>query len=238
MDNTDAPDDFFLNFGSSANVCDQLRHTIRQEVSDIDSSIVKIEDESRKEDRTSQEMGKSIVHARKEMYNLRRVACDIVDSTNMNEILRNRMMEDLHGELVNPYLLKGKDKKDGDDAMDGDDRSSSPTAVAFLEDRQEEIKVFMATTSKSKNDTVVTIDKKRALEEAKASIELLIVTENLGEKTKLAEKEVDELAKGLENEIRRLRVTKEAVHHARTKSGMHAQEIADYVSVCGYRMRR
>jgi hypothetical protein len=41
MSNADAPDDFFLNFGSSSNVCDQLRHSIRQEVTEIDASIIK-----------------------------------------------------------------------------------------------------------------------------------------------------------------------------------------------------
>ena len=232
MSNADAPDDFFLNFGSSSNVCDQLRHSIRQEVTDIDASIIKIEEESRKEDRTSQEMSKSIAHAQREMYNLRRCAHDMVDSTNMNESLRVRIMQDLHTELVRPYLLK----REGDNCVemamnDGDGNGpSSPTCVAFLEDRQAEIQLSLATCSKSKADAIAILDKKRELEDAKIAIERFVVTENLEEKVKLAQMEVKELSIVLENEQRRLRISKEAVHEARTKSGQHAQEIANYVS--------
>lgn len=229
MASSDSQDEFFLNFGSSTNVCDQLRHSIRQEVSDIDASIGKVEEENRREDRTNTELNKSLSHCRKEMYNLRRFASDIHDSANMNETLRIRMMEDLSGELVNPYL-KGKDK-DGDAAMGNDaDQPSSPTSIVFLEERQEEINLFTATTTKSKTDTISNHHKKRELVEAKDAILQLVESEQLQEKLAHGEREIEELGKGLENEQRRVRITKEALHDARTKSGMHAQEIADYVS--------
>jgi hypothetical protein len=233
MSNADAPDDFFLNFGSSSNVCDQLRHSIRQEVTEIDASIIKIEEDSRKEDRTSQEMAKSIVHARKEMYNLRRFAHDMVDSTNMNEALRVRMMEDLQAELVRPYLLKREGENSCVEKVTEDehgDGHSSPICVSFLKDRQAEIQLFLASRSKSSADAIAIFERKRELEDAKVAIERLMVTENLEEKVKLAQMEVAELSNVLENEQRRLRISKEAVHEARTKSGKHAQEIANYVS--------
>lgn len=233
MSNAETPDDFFLNFGSSSNVCDQLRHSIRQEVTEIDASIIKIEEESRKEERTSQEMAKSIVHARKEMYNLRRFAHDMVESTNMNETLRVRMMEDLQTELVRPYLLKREGDKNAVEKLmeDGDaDDPSSPTCVTFLEDRQAKIHLLLTTHSKSKADALAIFEAKRELEDAKSSIERRMVTEKLEEKVKLAQIEIKELSTVLENEQRRLRISKEAVHEARTQSGKHAQEIANYVS--------
>ena len=233
MSNAETPDDFFLNFGSSSNVCDQLRHSIRQEVTEIDASIIKIEEESRKEERTSQEMAKSIVHARKEMYNLRRFAHDMVESTNMNETLRVRMMEDLQSELVRPYLLKREGDKNAVEKLmeDGDaDDPSSPTCVTFLEDRQAKIHLLLTTHSKSKADALAIFEAKRELEDAKSSIERRMVTEKLEEKVKLAQIEIKEQSTVLENEQRRLRISKEAVHAARTQSGKHAQEIANYVS--------
>jgi hypothetical protein len=147
----------------------------------------------------------------------------------MNETLRVRMMEDLAGELVNPYL-KGKD---GDTVMDNDaDHPTSPTSTVFLEERQEEINVFVATTTKSKMDTMKNHTKKQELVDAKAALLQRVATEQLQEKLTLGEQEIEDLHKSLENEQRRVRITKEALHYARTKSGMHAQEIADYVSIC------
>jgi hypothetical protein len=229
MTSNDNQDAFFLNFGSSTNVCDQLRHSIRQEVTDLDASITKVQGEKQKEDRTNNELNKSLAHCRKEMFNLRRFASDIHDSATMNETLRVRMMEDLAGELVNPYL-KGKD---GDTIMDdGVDHPTSPTSTVFLEEHQEEINLFMATTTKSKTDTMENRTKNEDLGKAKAAVLQLVATEQLQEKLTLVEKEIKDLYKSLENEHRRVRITKEALHHARTKSGMHAQEIADYVSFC------
>lgn len=228
--NDDVPvDDFFLNFGSSSNVCDQLRHSIRQEVVDIEASISTMEDESRKEDRVSQEMVRSLAHARKEMYNLRRVALDVVDSTHMNEILRARVAADLQTELVRPYLCKETDQKD--DAAGGDrDSPSAPTAALFVEDRREEIKVLLATADKCKVDTVAILDRKRALHNSIILNQQRSVTENLDEKVMLAKGEAKKSAEDLEIEQRRLRITKEAIHDARTNSGTHAQDIANYVS--------
>ncbi|KAI2494982.1 hypothetical protein MHU86_19542 [Fragilaria crotonensis] len=225
--NNDAPvDDFFLNFGSSSNVCDQLRHSIRQEVVEIDASIAVMEDESRKQDRVSQEMTRGLAHARKEMYNLGRVALDVVDSTHMNEILRGRVAEVLQKELVKPFFFKEMDKAAEDEADRGDS-TSSPTGVMLLEDCQEEIKALLVTTAKAKVDTLANFDQKRALQNSITSTQRLRDAENLQEKSEIAEQEVKELSLELENEQRRLRIAKEAVHDARTKSGMHAQDIAN-----------
>ena len=227
--NNDAPaDDFFLNFGSSSNVCDQLRHSIRQEVVEIDASIAVMEHESRKQDRVSQEMTRGLAHARKEMYNLGRVALDVVDSTHMNEILRGRVAAVLQKELVKPYLFKEMDK--GEDESENGDSGSSPTGVMFLEDCQEEIKALLATTAKSKVDTLAIFEQTRALQNSIASNQQIRDAEKLQEKADSAEKEVKKLSVELENEQRCLRIAKDAVHDARTKSGMHAQDIANYVS--------
>lgn len=111
----DTSDDFFLNFGSSTNVNDELRHSLRQEVSDIDVTISKIEEESGKETRASQELRKGLSHADKEMFNLSRGSRDLVDSSNMNDTLRRRMNDDLQADLVSVYLLKGKNKTNRDE---------------------------------------------------------------------------------------------------------------------------
>ena len=228
-DNDVPVDDFFLNFGSSSNVCDQLRHSIRQEVVDIDASIATMEDETRKEERISQEMARGLTHAKKEMYNLGRCALDAVDSTNMNEILSARLAAHLQTELVRPYLFKEEAEKEEDAAGTGDS-PSAPTAVVFLEDRQEEIKVLLATTAKCKVDTIAIFDRKRELQNSIDLNQQLRETENLNEKVKLAEIEVKKTSENLEKEQRRLRITKDAIHDSRTKSGMHAQDIANNVS--------
>lgn len=224
-------DEFFLNFGSSTNVCDQLRHGIREEITEIDASIATIQNDASKEERNAKELQKSLSHSSKEMYNLYRSAKDCVESSTMNETLRFRMMEELTQELLDPYLDgKGKEKE-SNDMKNNTGSSDSQNSASYFENYRKLVIDAHSSAKSTKDKILAMLDEKRQLEEEKQSIETLIKTENLQEKQISSKLDLDNLVKEQEKERQRLMITRDAVYEARSKSADYAKEIAENVSV-------
>jgi hypothetical protein len=218
------PEEFFLNFGSSSNVCNQLRHSIREEVNDIDASIVKLEEEKRREDRTCQEMIRSLANSHKEMYSLRQAALDLVDSTNLNETLRARMMNDLQTSLIQFYLIKDETAEKGEDV------SHEASDINFLENRRSKINEFLALTQDAKEKATSTLDQILELETTRSELERKLEGDRLEYELENAEKESKEMEIELECKKRELTLKNEELDEIQAKSQDCALDVIHHVS--------
>jgi vacuolar-type H+-ATPase subunit I/STV1 len=159
------------------------------------------------------------------------------------------MMHEIQEELVRPYLKatatnaasatthdsahnnssNNSSNNNNNNNNNANARTSSPTSVAFLEERGEEISLILASTNKYKKELVQLLRHQLEMMQRTEQIQRSIHLKQLPEKLSNVEKELESHTKELEDEKRRLRLTKEALHQARTKSACQAQEIADKV---------
>jgi hypothetical protein len=96
----DDSDPFFLDWGSSVNVNEDLRRSIQSEINSLDQEIRHLDNSISKEEKISSQLRKDYSHAQAELINLRRGACDEKDNAAMNEQIQMRLAESLQKELV------------------------------------------------------------------------------------------------------------------------------------------
>ena len=88
-----------LSWGSSVNVNEDLRRSIRAECNQLDDQIKKITVQTTNESRKAQSLSKDLNFSIQEMQNLARGGTEEVEGCNMNANVRARMAEQLETEL-------------------------------------------------------------------------------------------------------------------------------------------
>lgn len=245
---TSTTDAYFLSWGSSVNVSEDLRRSIRSEIEEIDASIQSLESTINSETRTSMHLHKDLSHASFEMIGLRRSMGDELDAASMNEQVKKRMGETQKTEVVHPVSmatpLKSPVLSNGDgippDEINNNDTTkdhhgaervteAGTTHIIFLSKRTAEKEALARSILK---DTGL-LDQKNVLalsyEQESRAIQNRIEGDDLVRVLHEAEKEVEANKRDKEIELQRKRNTKEAVQYARTKCGGYAQQIADKV---------
>ena len=227
-------DSMLLSWGSSVNVCEDSRRTIRQEVDRIDSDIANLHGKTKSEDRVSSQVIKDLSHARAEMYNYRRGAADILDNATMNDQVRARLMESLKADLLIPLrktsMSSDKNHSSSEDIpLDLSINQQSTNAMSFLEKRMY-MDILQAATEKMKNVREIKCQKHTLLEKMN-KIHSRMLQDNLENNCAESKQIMSNQAIETENEERRMRTIKIAVHEGRNKCGSHAQDIADRVGL-------
>jgi hypothetical protein len=229
-------DSMLFSWGSSVNVCEDSRRNIRQELDRMENDIVNLIGKAKSEDRVSAQVNKDFSHARTEMSNYRRGAADVLDSARMNDQVRARLMESLKADLLNPLRKHSTNSPTHDSYAkeDGVENAANhlPSSVmAFVEQRDSDLMELVQSGMNRKREVHEIMTKKNALLEAMAVIRNAIEQDDLVDGIAISVKTLSDRAIELENEQRRMRTTKMAVHEARTKCGSYAQDIADRVSL-------
>jgi len=93
-------DPFFLDWGSSVNVDNDLRRAIQSETTAIDKEIRSLDNSIRTEDKTSSQHNRDFSHAQAELINLSRGAEDDKDNAAMNEQIQMRLSDSLAKEVI------------------------------------------------------------------------------------------------------------------------------------------
>lgn len=234
MPSTAESDTFFLSWGSSVNVNEDLRRTIRKEVDDIDDSINNLQVSVKGEDATSLQLARDLSHARKEMLNLSRRAADSVDNEKMKGRIRQGLMEVFQGDLVRKFGDRNEHSATeiaADEGTPNADAGRNDTQKENLYlDRNGDLAGLSLTARKAKSEVLDLKAQMKKLGHDKETLEQQAAVEKLDETIELASIELESKVKQLKHEEARIRTIKEAIHIARTSGGKHAQEIANLVS--------
>lgn len=227
-------DSVLLSWGSSVNVCEDSRRTIRQEVDRIDNDIANLHGKTKSEDRVSSQVIKDLSHARAEMFNYRRAAADTLDNASMNDQVRARLMESLKIDLLIPLRNASTSSDKNDSCSEGNPsdysiNQQSTSAMNFLEQRMDMDILQTVTDKRTKVQEIKC--QKRILLDNMNKINSRMLQDDLENHCSKSKQEMSNHAIEMENEERRMRTIKIAVHEGRTKCGTHAQDIADRVSL-------
>ena len=69
MNDPSSTDPMYLSWGSSVNVCDELRRSIRSEIEEIDGSITTLQTNVKNESRSKTQVSKDLSLTRSEILN-------------------------------------------------------------------------------------------------------------------------------------------------------------------------
>ncbi len=242
MDNTSS-DPFFLDWGSSVNVNEDLRRTIRAEIEDIESDIQKLHSNVKAEEKVSNQLTKDFCHARNELMNLSRGATDDRDNSIMNEQIQMRLRESLTTEVVaviSPPSSPG-DKADSTPRLA--DESMSPITTTNRESNESSAerhlgKYLANCAAEVKSLSTSMKRKKSSVEEYNEKIDSIqYEINNIGNQYERDQKtqstwneDIRTKTREADTEKKRSRSVREAIQRARKLNGHHAQTLAEDVS--------
>ncbi len=239
-----ASDPFFLDWGSSVNVNEDLRRTIRTEIEGIDSDIKTLQSNVRQEEKISAQLTKDFAHARAELVNLSRGATDDRDNSIMNEQIQLRLRDSLMTEVVSVITpTTSPEKKSQPTTANSfeEDEQMSPVGIQHSEDNTNERhlgKYLSKRAAEVKSLTTSMQEKKSSLEDYKSKLatiqyEIDTVVNQLGRDQKTQNTwsdDADEKRREFDVEKQRIRCVKDAIQRARKLNGQHAQRLANEVS--------
>ena len=246
-----AADPMFLSWGSSVNVCDELRRTIRSEIEEIDGSISTLQTNIKNEERSSAQLSKDLSHSRSEMLHLCRDATDEAENTNVNEQIRRKMATTLKMELlanvVSPvkspagscHQNSSDDGEDGEDSRNGSDdmnntkrtknkNQSLASQLSMYRIKLQEESKNIASTKKEMQAFLVKINDIE--DETKKTVQR-IKEADLPSQLQEIQRDVESKKQELESELQRLSSTKESIQRSMKRCGDYAQQIADKVTL-------
>ncbi len=250
----DPMSDIFLSWGSSVNLNEDLRRTIRVEIDEIESSISSLQTNVQGEEKIATQLIKDLSHAKTEISNLRRGAADDLDNAIINEQIRSRLGETLKNEVIAVVVSPSNSSIEFD--SDSADRSETPALQDNMNDnpndqdhpyvhkigqRKESLATYLSQNnenvtklSKIIKDEVQSIqeiqEKGRLVENEENMILRRIRDDDLINAAAVVEREV--VAKKREKETEKIRVfnLKETIQRSRKRCGDFAREIAENVS--------
>lgn len=235
-----ASDPFFLDWGSSVNVNEDLRRTIRAEIEDIESDINKLQSSVKKEEKDSNQLTKDVAHARAEMMNLSRGATDDRDDSVMNEQIQMRLKDSLNAEVVAIVTPSRNPDSNNTSSRDASDVSPIPAMGSEDDSNERHLEKYLTKcAAEIKSLTTTMQQRKMSLDEYKAKLaSIQNEINNVGNQIDRDQKtqstwseDVHDKTRELDIEKQRFRCVKEAIQRARKLNGHHAQSLADDVRI-------
>jgi len=221
-------DPFFLEFGSSVSVSEDLYCEIYKECRILEDSTQKTKNQIKSESRTKAQLQIDNAHATVEMKTLLRNAAEEVDSAKMNQDTRNQLVEQFNLGLVE--LLRPRKKYLAQDTNEDIDEKSQPLAH-FIEKATKEFEQ-MSAASKQLYEEIgkVAAERLKAEDELKALNHRLAPDSELNQKQLEALNERDDRQRELDAEQHRLKCLKAACHRSRTRCTEYVTELVRQVS--------
>lgn len=237
MDSSAATDPFFLDWGSSVNVNEDLRRTIRAEIEGIDSDIQKLQSNVKAEEKICNQLTKDFCYARNELMNLGRGATDDRDNSTMNEQIQMRLHDSLMTEIVSvitpPTTPDEKSSiSPSDDIipnMKKDDYSNERHLGKYLTKCSSEVKTLSTSIQKKKADYE---DCESKLTSVQLDINNILNQIDRDQKTQDSwSDDVHEKTREFDSEKQRIQRVKDSIKRARNLNAHHAQRLANDVSI-------
>jgi chromosome segregation ATPase len=240
-------DPFFLEFGSSVSVNEDLYREIHNEVRQLEASTQKTHQEIKTESRTQLHLAKDYAHATNEMKMLSRNTAEAVEEAVMNQETRVQLAEQFRTGLVDQIRPENEFDDQNDnmnvDGLDGTKRKAKPQDGEGAQNHQsllslsevvvkatKDLEEAMATSHKLRDSVDAIAAEKREIEE-----ETFVIQQRLGPTSELtnmlgeAKEELEARRLELEAEDQRVESLKEACHQSRTKCTEYATELVDQV---------
>jgi peptidoglycan hydrolase CwlO-like protein len=253
-----ASDPFFLDWGSSVNVNEDLRRTIRNEIEGIESDINSLQSNVKVEEKMSSQLTKDFAHARAELMNLSRGATDDRDNSIMNEQIQMRLRDSLMMEVVSVITPPASPEEKSSSSISSSPPSSSTSPSSDIDPQTSPVPVqkhqgsndndnsnerhlgkYLSKCAIEVKELSTMLQKKKAnIEEYKTKlstiqyeIQTIVNQSDRDQKTqKTWSDDVDEKRREFDIEKQRIRCGKEAIQRARKLNGHHAQRLANDVS--------
>ena len=250
MTDPSSTDPMFLSWGSSVNVCDELRRSIRSEIEEIDGSVTTLQTNVKNEGISKTQLSKDLSLARSEMINLCRGATDEVENAIVNEQIRIRMAETLKVEVLASIITPSSspsgtsytnptnddDEHDEDLSYTGKDmaddasrRNKNPSLASQISMYRTKLKQESENIGNAKKEfQAVAVKIKDIEDEIKRALHR-IKEADLPSQLKEIERDVESKRQELESELQRRCSTKESIQRSMKRCGDFAQQIADKV---------
>ena len=249
MDDT-SPDSFLLDWGSSVNMNEELRRTIRSECDEIDTTLTSLKDQIQMEHRKKTQVNKDLNYAKTELLNLVKSGRDLVEGSMMNEQIQNKLKETLFTEIVavvtpikSLATMVGEkiiDFEGGEELIPREVSNDNMTSSAGVSPSEIGMGKYIGKIRDEMKTVTESIQSKRKkLVERKASIDTIRqeiqarsahIAQDQEVQTSLANN-VQMKRKEFEGEKQRLRSVKESIQNIRKRCGDFAQQVADEVSL-------
>lgn len=247
--NTTGNDVDFMDFGSSVDIQDEMRRTIRAECDELDKTNSIIASNVKSEERTLHQLTKDYQCAKNEMASLRRDGGDILDEETMTDDIRRGFKEQFESEVL-PHVTASHNEDDAaiisdDEGGNNNNDESSPTQQdssspssggriyshgKFLARKHAELNnKKIAMTAKSQ-EIKMGMKNIKTIDDETMKIHQSIESRGLEAVMKQGERTIAQLQREVEVENQRNRGVKEAIQAARANSGVNAQTIAEKVS--------
>ena len=151
-------DPFFLDWGSSVNVNEDLRRTIRTEINTLDQDLQKLDQSIRTEEKTSSLLHRDFSHAQAELISLKNEVSEEKENAAMNEQFQMKLGESLEKEVVNVISVQREQTGAGENACE----SAVELGMAeYVMQRSQEIKHLKMTIQAKKaslNERLIKVD--------------------------------------------------------------------------------
>jgi hypothetical protein len=231
-DNDACSDPFLLDFGTSVNVNEDLRRSIRAEIHELEDNVVALKGSTKSEERTQAQRKQDLAHAHTEMSNLSRGAADQLDNAGVHSSIVQRLEESLNVELVKSTGLRSSSSEGAVD-RNGSEGLNAAGAPCKNSDIVKETTDTMKKIGSSIREASESVDRavaeKKVLEDATRSIYDAVAAEKLPTVLEKATCEMEIRKKDTETEEQRQRAMKAAIQQTRARCGTHAQKVADNV---------
>ncbi|KAL7454144.1 hypothetical protein ACHAWC_005780, partial [Mediolabrus comicus] len=243
----------FMDFGSSVDIQDEMRRTIRAECDELDKTNSIIASNVKSEERTLHQLTKDYQCAKNEMASLRRDGGDILDEETMTDDIRRGFKEQFESEVL-PHVTASHNEDDDAAAIISDDEggnnnnndgdgssphqqehSSSSSSSGgrvyshgkFLARKHAELNNKKIAMNAKSQEIKMGMKNIKAIDDETMKIHQSIESRGLESVMKQGERTIAQLQREVEVENQRNRGVKEAIQAARANSGVNAQTIAE-----------
>jgi hypothetical protein len=233
-------DPFLLDFGTSVNVNEDLRRSIRAEIEELEDNVVALKGSTKSEERTQAQLKQDLTHAHTEMSNLSRGAADQLDNAGVHSSIVQRLDESLNVELVQSTGVRSSSSEGAVDrnGTAGLNAAGAPGKNSdIIKETADTMKKIGSSIREASESVDRAVAEKKVLEDATQSTYNAVAAEKLPTVLEKATCEMETRKKDTETEEQRQRAMKAAIQQTRARCGTHAQKVADNVRpfLCLYR---
>ena len=239
--NDSSVDPFLLDFGTSVNVTEDLCRGIRAEIQEIDTSISKVTNFSKQEERVEGQLKQDISHAHCEMLNLSRGATDRLEDAGVHTGFLTSLDHTLQTDLVvsTGVVLLGRSRSptcvmehpdNSQDVSDSSDKASKirTNKEIYKEKDCSRRKLFQSIAAINKDADALFQEKKAKTQEIER-INEAVKANGLTSNLEQAREKAEHLQVDVKDESLRKKSMMETMQLCRSRCGANAQLVAEKV---------
>lgn len=240
-------DPYILDFGTSVNVNEDLRRSIREEIQELDDSIVVSKTSKKHEEMVKSQLNQDLAHSHAEMRDLSRSTSDQLENAGVHSSFLSGLKKTLRKDLVettglrttgvnNKNVMEDAEVENNVPPSGNDNKSLAVgtnkhrTNKDIIKEKAETLKKLTASIKQHGEDIDSLFLQKKTHVEAINACKKAIESEALEATAEEKRQEAELKAVDVQNKAQRKRSIKSEIQNIRTRTGAHAQGVADKVS--------